>query len=212
MCDTGHDAKILLPATHGQKYLRSNGTRESRPSTATGPATLQVHTSMSLPLGPHPPGFGLCLHFCPHTSVHTRPKLKKHCVVSGCTALSPVLRKRSRCGNAHVLSSLSAWGHAPPDGHVSPQQILGKLFVKSQLAACLEVPGCKGLGLIKQPVMKHSRKLRRGRYSCAFLKCVCVLLIAHPGYQRRESGRGYWNQKNKSSKGIYSRFPKGKGV
>lgn len=32
--------------------------------------------------------------------------------------------------------------------HAAPQQILGEMFVQSQLAACLEVSACKGLGLI----------------------------------------------------------------
>ena len=159
-------------------------------------------------------GLGLAsVYISAHTQVYTHDPSSKNTVLSVAAQLFPPSSGRG----AGVAMPMS-WAHClsgdmpPPDGHMSPQQILGKLFVKSQLAACLEVPGCKGLGLIKQPLMRHSRKLRPGRYSCAFLKCVCVLLIAHPGYQRKESGRGYWNQKNKTSKGIYSRFPKGKGV
>ena len=73
VCDTGHDAKILLPATHGQKYLRSNGTRESRSSTATG----HCHTAGARfhvpPSGPSsalvwPLSTFLPTHKCTHTT------------------------------------------------------------------------------------------------------------------------------------------------
>lgn len=138
-----------------------------------------MQTSLSLPPGPHWPWSGPHLPFCPHTSTHTRPKFNRHCVVSSCTAASPVLREKSRCGNAHVLSSSPVWGHAPPDGHMSPQQILAKLFVKSQLAACLEVLGCKGLRLIKWPLMSHYRELSPGIF-VLFWICGCVLIIS-PG-------------------------------
>lgn len=40
---------------------------------------------------------------------------------------------------------------------------------------------------------------------------MCVLLIPNFGYQRSESRKGYWNQKNKRSKGIYSLVSKGEG-
>lgn len=83
--------------------------------------------------------------------------------------------------------------------------------MKSQLAACLEVPGCKGLGLIKQPVMRHSRKLRPGRYSCAFLKCVCVLLIAHLDIKEESQGEVIGIRKTKVLRESALGFPRGRG-
>lgn len=83
--------------------------------------------------------------------------------------------------------------------------------MRSQLAACLEVPGCKGLGLIKLPLRRHHRELGLSRQFCAFLD-VCVLLVPNPGYGRSGSGRGHWNQKKKISKGPALWSPEGKGA
>lgn len=93
---------------------------ESRPSTAT--TTLQVHPSLPLPPGP----------ICPpaHTQEHTRAPKTLRCQESP-NCFPPLLGERSRCGDAHVLSSSPVWGHAPPDGHMSPEQILGELLWKA---------------------------------------------------------------------------------
>ena len=74
--------------------------------------------------------------------------------------------------------------------------------MRSQLAACLEVPGCKGLGLIKLPLRSHHRERGLSRQFCAFLD-VCV---------RSGSGRGHWNQKKKISKGPALWSPEGTGA
>lgn len=56
-----------------------------------------------------------------------------------------------------------------------------------------EVPGCKGFGLIKLPLIRHYRELRPGRYFCAFLY-VCVFFLSPIlDYQRKESRWGYRN-------------------
>lgn len=58
--------------------------------------------------------------------------------------------------------------------------------MKSQLAARLEVPECKELGLMQWPPMKHHRQLRPGRHFHAFL-CVCVSFLSPTPDIRGES-------------------------
>lgn len=182
------------PATRGWKYLR----RQAQHSRC------HIADVFVLPFGPQPDSVGPSLPFCQHTG----SKFKKGCVVSGYTIISTLLRERSRCSDAHVLSSSPVWEHAPPDDHMSPQQILGELFVRSQLAACLEVPGCKGLGLIKPPLMRPVGNL--GQADIFEFFCMCVLLIPSPGYRRRESRKGYWNQNTKGLRESTLWSPKGK--
>ena len=163
---------------NGQRSLRSNGLREGRSSTAAAP--LQVQTSLSLRPGPHWPWFGPQLPFCLYTSMHARPGLRKRPAVSGCTAVSPILGDRSRCADAHVLSSSPARGQAPPDGHM---HILGKYE-----AGCLwraswqhvwECRAPKVWGQLNSLWWDAMGSWGRAETSVLFSECVCAL-IAQP--------------------------------
>lgn len=70
--------------------------------------------------------------------------------------------------------------------------------MRSQLAAWLEGPGCKGPGLNKLPQRRHygGGEGWPGRF-VLFLD-VCVLLIPNPASGRTEFGRGHCNQKKKN--------------
>lgn len=131
--------KIHFILKLSQKHLKHNGVQVRRPSSAT--ATLQAPANTPvLPSDPCQPWLGPCLLSCPHTSMHIRFKLIKGHVVSGCT-VSPLLGERSRCGNAHVLSSSPVWGPVPPDDHMAPQQLLGEPAGGMSEGARLQRPG-----------------------------------------------------------------------
>ena len=77
-----------------------------------------------------------------------------------------------RCSRPELIARLGPGPSWWPHAHI--RQIWGRLFVKSQLAACLGVPGSKGLGPIKQPLMRRYGELRPGRdFSAFFWMCVC---------------------------------------
>lgn len=120
-----------------------------------------------------------------HTQgIHTRPKLKKGYVVSGCTAVSPSWGEEQvwwfPC--PELIACLGTcpcwWPHVPTAN-------IRRAVCEEPAGGTSGVPGCKGLGLIKLPLMRHLSGTMARQILLCFSGRVCVLLIPNLGYWRR---------------------------
>lgn len=82
--------------------------------------------------------------------------------------------------------------------------------MKSQLAACLKVPGCEGSGLNKLPEKRHYREGRLSKSFCAFSGCASFLLPIL-NLEGESLGEDTAIRKRKISKGTYSLVSRAEG-
>lgn len=150
VCVTGHDAKCTSSSNSEIAEQQWHGRKQAQHS--------HYHIAganiLVPPSRPHLPS-------CPHTSTHTGSE--KGCCqgLHNCFLHPPRGEEQVwRCPCPELIACLgtcpSWWPHVPIAN-------IRRAFVRSQLAACLEVPGCKGSGLNKLSQRRHHRRGRLGR-------------------------------------------------